>query len=365
MKRTTFYQGMVMGTLAFAAATFLPQAQSGMTDEQYLSYWASIPKTERDDIVAMIANTPENFADAFDYYARLIHPRGRGIPEAIANAANRIRTRRTDINKESLYQQLLAVRNDIQRPAGDATVSLSQSITHVIDALVKNSTYSVGESEENAQGEDKILPHVHMTLNKSKDLLYGPRERHRRLFKILTRIISDEIGTDGNTKDGFDSKETVYDKLDLARTKLNDKTKQPKPTITQALAELDKMTLGDCEQYKARVDARSTTKTLQAAINAVNGQPAKNSYGLLGNLKKTATANGEPLAEHDIYGRLKKGIAHLNTLLNARVSEWPYPHPPSIGEITQEVIAKTPTTLSPNDPADTGEGAGETEGGGG
>lgn len=313
MTRLTLYTAMITGKLAFAAATFLLQAQpidtDQPTDTAYLSIWNSLTIEERDDAMAMIASAPEGTANTFDYYKNLIDRNADDIPAAIGKTASTI-SASANVTKESLYLLLRRERNKIQQPEEtEVDLPVKRAITNAVNALWKNS-----DQNNNNQPLFELL-------RTARDLT---ADDCRTLHEAVSRVFQN-IGTDGD----FSNKKTVYDKLGLALTKLNEKTGKPKLTITPALDELDKMTLGNCEQHKALVDARSTTKTLQAAINAVNGQPkhaTNKTYGLLGNLKTTATAtaNGTPLAEHDIYRRLTKGIAHLNTLLAARDSgSWP------------------------------------------
>ncbi|MGB0919095.1 MAG: hypothetical protein ACPGUZ_01050 [Holosporaceae bacterium] len=338
MTRFTLYTAMITGQLAFAASTLWLQAQPNMDEKNYLDYWYNIPKTERDDIVAMINSAPLR-TNAFDYYKNLIDRNADDIPAAIQSVGKLVNETPTITN--SLYQQITVARQRIQADH-EGIYSLTDSIKRAEDILKKDTSYPLPNTMWYAvpQAKQFTAHHVSFSLRVNIDLLLK------------------QIGDVGV----FYHKKTVYDKLALALEKLNEKTGQPKSTITQALAELDRMSL-NCQQHKGLVDKRSSTQTLQEAINAVNGQPANKTYGLLGNLKTTATANGTPLAEHDIYRRLAKGIAHLNELLDSRITGWPSPDPANIGEITQEIIAKTPTTLSPSNPEDTG--AGEDEGAGG
>ncbi|MEH0002898.1 MAG: hypothetical protein V6Z78_04975 [Holosporaceae bacterium] len=339
MTRLTLYTTLITGQLAFAAATLWLQAQPNMDEKNYLKCWYSIPQTARDDIVAMIASAPKGTTNILDYYKNLIDRNAHDIPAAIQSVGKLVNVAPTITN--SLYQQITVERQAIE-PDGEGVHYLTDSITRAEDLLKKDTLYPL---------ESNLSDFVVQAIARTN---LGQSSLRSSIDTLMSKI-----GLPGD----FLLKTTVYDKLALALEKLNKKTGKPKPTITQALAELDRMSLGECEKHKALVDARSATKTLQEAINAVNGQPANKTYGLLGNLKTTATANGTPLAEHDIYRRLAKGIAHLNELLDSRITGWPSPDPANIGEITQEIIAKTPTTLSPSNPEDTG--AGEDEGAGG
>lgn len=317
MRRLTLYTTLITGQLAFAAASFLLQAQPNISDTKYLKNWNSLSPAEKTDAAAMIASAPKGTANTFDYYKNLIDRNADNIPNAITNVSNRIGD---DLNPShsptSLYGELTFVRNRIG--IHENLITLRGTINEARHLLTRGTQYHK-------------LASVDQGIKKAKALLAGESSPFETFETLFLNIFSC-IGSDGD----FALEITVYSRLALALTKLNEKTGKPKPTITQALDELDKMSLGNCEQYKTLVDKRSTTKTLQAAINAVNGQPkhaTNKTYGLLGNLKTTATANGTPLAEHDIYRRLKKGIDHLNTLLDARVSEWPDPHPENIGAI--------------------------------
>ena len=308
MKRLTLYTTLITATVALAAASFLPPAQSGMTDKQYLDYWTKIPQTERDDIVAMIASAPKGTANTFDYYKNLIDRNADNIPNAITNVSKRI----GEDSPTSLYGDLQFVRRRIG--TDEKLITLRGTINEARNLLTRGTRY---HTLAVAQG-----------ITKAKDLLAAGSSPLYTLAVLVFEI----IGSNGDFSDAH----AVYDKLALALTKLNEKTGKPKPTITQALDELDKMSFGECEKHKALVDARSSTKTLQEAIKAVNGQPkhaTNKTYGLLGNLKTTATENGTPLAEDDIYRRLKKGIDHLNTLLGERVENWTTPYPLNIGNI--------------------------------
>ena len=316
MKRLTLYTTLITGQLALAPATFLLQAQPKISDTEYLKIWNSLSTAEKTDAVAMIDNAPKGTTNTFDYYKNLINRNAGDIPSAIKSTGEKVETS-PDIADNSIYRQLTRARQTIEADAKDV-YSLIDSITRAEDILTKDTPH-----EQQSTLNGTVLHAMH---------LIGGVPLQNRNLQFAIQVLLFTIGTD----DDFSEKDTAYDKLALALEKLNEKTGKPKPTIAQALDELDKMSFGECEQHKELVDARSSTKTLQEAINAVNGQPkhaTNKTYGLLGNLKKTATANGEPLAEDDIYGRLKKGIDHLNTLLDARVSEWPDPHPENIGAI--------------------------------
>lgn len=329
MRRLTLYTTLLTGQLAFATATFLLQAQPNMNINDFSDCWYKIPKTERDDIVVMLNSAPQNSDHPLNYYKNLIDRNAHDIPAAIQSVGQLVNEESTITN--SLYQQITAARRTIE-PDGEGVHYLTDSITRAEDMLKKDTLYPL---ESNLR--DVVRTAGQYTNTENNPL-------HHNI-----NALRNKIGYFNNFPEI-----TVYGDLALALEKLNAKTGKPKPTITLALAELDKMSLSGCEQYKARVDARSATNTLQEAINAVNGQPSNKTYGILGNLKTTATANGTPLAEHDIYRRLKKGIDHLNELLENRITDWP--DPANIGEITQEVIAETPTTLSPSNPEDTGAG---------
>lgn len=304
MTRLTLYTTLITGSLAFAAATFWLQAQPEISDTEYVSIWANLSTAEKTDAVAMIASAPKGTANTFDYYKNLIDRNADTIPSAINHAGQKVSTI-PNVTENSLYKQLTRARQGIEAD-GEGVYSLIDSITRAENSLQKDTLYEM-------HGTLDLI--VFQAMQSIANRWESPRNNLQdAIITLLYRI-----GIDGD----FGSKETVYDKLVLARTKLNEKTGKPKPTIEQALNELDKMSLGECEQYKKLVDARSATNTLQEAINAVNGRPTNKTYGLLGNIK-TTPAGHTSLAEHDIYLRLAQGIAHLNTLLAARDSgTWP------------------------------------------
>ncbi len=115
---------------------------------------------------------------------------------------------------------------------------------------------------------------------------------------VLTGNPGGIIGTDGNTDSGFDSKQTLYAKMQMILECLNLKSGSSYPTIYESIDNLS----GDLTAYKNLVDARPETATLDAAIIEVAGDTTNNAPG--GIIGSDGNSGPGGLDEpHDIYAK--------------------------------------------------------------
>lgn len=311
--------GFAVGFCACATTVRLMAMNQADLDLRLATAWYGMPRVMRDEVTVMAATNPGQ--DTLGEFTRKIHRDKKLLPPAIRSIAFLIDgTMPDDVGnpRNDLWQKIenqrLRLRDEPLDPLTESTtVHLESDIDQLglaLDAKRPRTNATVLDKIEaarttagNASGIVIDSLQTQLTLSQQNirsglsiadglDEAQGNPQRGRP---------GGLIGTDGNQRDGLDSKKNLISKLAFLLRQLNDKTESGKhTTLNAAIGDVGKG--GGETADKDLVDARPSSKTLADAIIAVAGDTPKGQHGgIIGS--DNNTTNG--LNKHkDIYGKL-------------------------------------------------------------
>ena len=317
--------GFAVGFYVCVTAVRLMAMNQAEIDLRLAKAWYGMPREMRNEVTVMAVINPGQ--DTLGECTRKIHRDKKLLPPAIRSIAFLIDgTMPDDVAnpRNDLWQKIENQRWRLRdEPLYPLTASTTVHLESDIDQLGLD--LDAQRPRTNATVLDKITT-ARTTAGNASGIVIDPLQTQLTLSQQNIRSglsIADGldkaqgnpqkgrpgglIGTDGNKRDGLDSKKNLVSKLAYLLRQLNDKTESGKhTTLNAAIGDVGK---GDETADKDLVDARPSGKTLADAIIAVAVDTPKGQHsGIIG-----SDSGGKIDTTIGIMGKLQLCVSCLDS----------------------------------------------------